>query len=138
MLSPTQRFVWRFRGFDWRVSQLSRTSFCLFGVFFCSWPWRRRRTTPTRLHSYGDDSHAAGPPIFFRHTIILHTPLCFGVLHNSKDDFSGRREVFRWIGTYACVHAHMNGYGGLSISASQKSDAHYSSWRGPNEHWARR
>ena len=33
VLSLTERFVWRFRGFDWRVSQLSPTSFRLFGVF---------------------------------------------------------------------------------------------------------
>ena len=81
VLSLPQRFVWRCRGFDWRVLSFLSLLFCLFGVF------------SVFGHGY----------IFFL-----------------RNDFSGRREVFRSIGTHACGHAHMNGYGGLSISASQK------------------
>lgn len=117
VLSLTERFVWRFRGFDWRVlSFLSLPS--VFLVSFCCWPWRLWRTTP-RLHSDGDDSHAAGPPISFATKSSAHR-CASGCYMFGRKDFSGRREVFRSIGTHVCVHAHMNGYGGLSISASQK------------------
>jgi hypothetical protein len=119
VVSPTEVCV-AMSGFWLADSQLSLTSLLSFWCLFCFWPWRLWRTTP-RLHSHGDDSHATGPPpIPFATQSSTHRCASGCYIFFLRNDFSGRREVFRSIGTHACGHAHMNGYGGLSISASQK------------------